>query len=393
MIRRTLPILATFTLLFAAAPAGAVTSTQKSEAPAKLGPTVTFERPSAQELLREAKELWHIKKDYNAALEKFNAAVDADPSDNDTRLQRAHFFEVLSEIVVPEDKAGFEDLARADFEHINAADPDSLIAGVARDGLTRLAGESLIAAKPVTCPESAAEAHARAASLYGARRFADAAVEYEKATAACPGNAAWWVAFADSYYVLEDYGRAKQLFVKALSVDPWNREAHRFLSDTEVHLDNGEAAVQQMVLAVASDPTYEAAWSALRAYDAALGRKWNRVYGTRKAAPGNKDAAAWAAYDAAKVKARTAHPESASALETERAAVRAALKIARAAGPGASPDAGSFWSMMARAEGAGFLDEAIFMHLLDPALATEYPTFREKNAERLASYLETMMLQ
>jgi hypothetical protein len=33
------------------------------------------------------------------------------------------------------------------------------------------------------------------------------------------------------------------------------------------------------------------------------------------------------------------------------------------------------------------------MHLLDPALATEYPAFREKNAERLASYLETMMLQ
>ena len=57
----------------------------------------------------------------------------------------------------------------------------------------------------MACPEPAREAHARADSLYGAQRFADAAVEYAKATNGCPDHAAWWVDFADSHYVLADY--------------------------------------------------------------------------------------------------------------------------------------------------------------------------------------------
>jgi hypothetical protein len=48
--------------------------------------------------------------------------------------------------------------------------------------------------------------------------------------------------------------------------------------------------------------------------------------------------------------------------------------------------------MMARAERAGFLDEAIFIHMLDENSAAEYPAFREKHAERLVAYLETVIL-
>jgi len=393
MIRRTLPVLATITLLFAATPAGAVKSTQKPQTVPKIGPVTGFERPDAKELIREAKELWHIQEDYTGALAKFNAAVDADPEDNDTRLQRAHFLEMLSTIVVPEDKDEFEASAQSDYEHIAAADPDSLAAGMARDGLTRLAGASLIEVRRVACPKPATEAHARADALYGARRYADAALAYERATAGCPDNAAWWVDFADSYYVLEEYEKAEELFVKALSVDPWNREAHRFLSDTEVQLNNGESAIHEMVLAVASDPIYEVGWSALKAYAAAVGRKWNRVYGNSRAEPGSAGAAAWAAYGTAKAKAREAHPESASALAIERQAVKTALKTAHETEARASKGPGPFWSMMARAENAGFLDEAIFIHMLDPALAAEYPAFREKNADRLALYLETVILE
>jgi tetratricopeptide (TPR) repeat protein len=393
MIRRTLPVLATLTLMFSAMPAAAMTSTQKSGSAMKLGPLASLERPDAKELLRQAKELWHVKEDYTGALAKFDAAVDADPNDNETRLQRGHFFETLSVIVVPNDKAKFEARAQIDYEHVAAADPDSLIAGIARDGLTRLAGDPLIDVKRVVCPEPATEAHALADSLYGAHRFADAAEEYEKATAGCPDDAAWWVDFADSYYVQEDYGRAKELFVKALSIDPWNREAHRFLSDTEAHLGNTGIAGHELVLAVVSDPIYEAAWSALKTYAAATGRKWNRVYGDRKAEPGNGDEASWVAYRATKAGARDAHPESASALEIEREAVKAALRMARQAEVRTSKEPGPFWSMMARAEHAGFLDEAIFMHMLDAQLAAQYPEFRETNAEKLASYLETVILR
>jgi len=115
MIGRLLPFLATFAMLFAATPAGAVKSTQKFGPAPKLDSTESFERPTALQLLREAKELWHVKEDYTGALATFNAAVEADPSDNDIRLQRAHFFETLAAIVVPNDKAKFKARAQTDF--------------------------------------------------------------------------------------------------------------------------------------------------------------------------------------------------------------------------------------------------------------------------------------
>jgi tetratricopeptide (TPR) repeat protein len=375
-----------------APPAGAVKSTPKTGPALKAGPEPTFESPNAKDLLREAKELWHVKEDFSGALAKFNAAIETDPKDLDVRLQRAHFFEALSIIVIPGDKSKFQARAQIDYEFIAADDPDSLIAGIARDGMTRLAGKPLIEVKPVTCSSAAMEAHVRANSFYGARRYADAVVEYEKATAACPENAAYWVDLADSHYLLEDYVTAKELFVKALSVDPWNREAHRFLADTEIRLQNGEAAVHELVLAVVSDPAYEAGWSALRAYATALGRTWHRVYGVKKADPGNTDGALWIAYGAVKANVLKADTKPASALAIEQEAVRTALQGAREKQANATDEPGGFWSMMARAEHAGFLKEAILIHMLDASLAAEYPAFREKNADRLVAYLEKVVL-
>ena len=48
--------------------------------------------------------------------------------------------------------------------------------------------------------------------------------------------------------------------------------------------------------------------------------------------------------------------------------------------------------MMDRAEKAGFTDEAIFLHMLDAALAEEYVAFRERNGARLVEYLETLIV-
>ena len=73
--------------------------------------------------------------------------------------------------------------------------------------------------------------------------------------------------------------------------------------------------------------------------------------------------------------------------------MKTALQAARDVEASASKRPDAFWSMMARAERAGFLDEAIFIHMLDEGLAREYPAFREKNAESLASYLETVILR
>src|SRR5260221_6007021 len=116
MMRRALPVRAILSMVVAGPPAGAVKTTPKTGPALKAGPTPEFERPNAKELLREAKELWHVKQDYTGALAKFNAAVEADPKDNDARLQRAHFFETLSAIVIPADKAKFEARAQLDYE-------------------------------------------------------------------------------------------------------------------------------------------------------------------------------------------------------------------------------------------------------------------------------------
>ena len=47
--------------------------------------------------------------------------------------------------------------------------------------------------------------------------------------------------------------------------------------------------------------------------------------------------------------------------------------------------------MMDRAERAGFLDEAIYLHLLDEELVPGYREHREKNRERLVRYVETVL--
>jgi tetratricopeptide (TPR) repeat protein len=383
--------------MFAAAPhAGAVIPTTKTSVGSIALAMPSMARPDAGTLLLQATELWHMKQDYTGALAKFNAAVEVDPNDNDVLLQRARFFELLSVIVVPDDKRKFEDRAHDDYARIAASDPDSIIAGIARDGLTRLAGNSLIEGKSVNCPTASMEAEDRADALYGAHRFAEAAEEYEKAAAGCPDDAALLVDLADSYYLLKEYEKAKALFDGALSIDPWNRAGHRFLADTDFQLQDGEAAIQQLVLAVVSDPVYEAGWSALKTYATAMGRTWRRVYGDKTAvvsgSEANADGFFWHAYRTAKADARKAAPRPASALAVERQAVVATLKAGRAADAAASKEPGPFWSMMARADEAGFLDEAIFLHMLDAPLAAEYPAYRDKNAGRLFRYLDTVVV-
>ena len=436
MLRRTATALVVVGMLVASLPAFAKRAKKpdavpKTESAAKAEPAAKVEPVDVTELLRQANELASLKRDYNGALAKFNQAVEAAPKDAAVRLQRAEFFEVVSGIVVPEEKEKFQNLAREDYKFIADDDPDSIRAGVARDGLTRLSGNELLKRESVTCSKETLSAHARAEALFDAGRYAEAAAEYETAAAGCPASADIWVHYADAFFMMGQYEKAKELFTKALSADPWIRSGHRFLADTEAKLRNGAAVIHELELAVISDPLYEAGWSALRTYATGMGRKWNRVFGTKTDvsrepdADGKKnvtitlpaaatadtedpDAGAWAGYglvkasvlsgkvfdtdDSGAVVERDVDPDAMSALEIERESVKSAIRIAREldAAEGAKP--ARFWSMMARAEKAGYLDEAIFLHLFDAPLAAEYPAFREKNVEKLVSYLDTVIV-
>jgi len=432
MLRRAIPILAVLAVLLVAAPAVVAKRVKNSEPPPKVDAAAKVEPADPAELARQAGDLFHLKKDYNGALAKYNQAVELAPKDGGIRMQRANFFEIVSDLVIPKEKQKFRDLARDDYRQIAADDPDSIRGGIARDGLVRLAGTRLIEEKRVMCPAEANAAHERAESLYGAGKFAEAAAEYEKSTTGCPESPGYWVAYADAYYLLQQYDKAKELFTRALTIDPWSRAGHRFLADTEAKLGDGEAVIHQLELAVISDPVYEAGWSALRTYATGMGRKWNRVYGaktpvTRKpdGADGkqnvsislnlpqdsenqSRDELCWMMYALTKASVlggtvldddasgelaeRKVDPKSMSALEIERVSVKGALLSLGEADADSKEMPAVFWAMMARAENAAFLDEAIFLHMLDAPLAAEYPAFRDKNAERLVTYLDTVVV-
>lgn len=432
--RRSLFVLAL--VLFAVPPAAAKTHHPKND-PAE-----------AHRLLQKARTLWYTDRDYNGALDAFNRAVAVDPGDDDILIERGFFLEFVSGVVVDKDKEKFRVMARKDFAAVAKAEPDSIRGGVARDGLTRLSGRTLLPPASVSCPPDAVEAYDRAENLFGAGRFDDAVADYAKAAAACPASGAILVDYADAYYQAKRYEKAEGLFRKALAVDPWNRAGHRYLADTEARLGHVDAALHQAALAVVSDPVYEAAWASVRNMASHSGRAWRRVYGEKPGVavgagdakntnvtislpPGDSDhetkkpkkkgaskkdagkgpsddSTCWITYAMTKAVIlggtvieddgkggtieKKVDPKTLSALEIERDAARAALAVARES-PAADADAAHpFWSMMDRADKAGYLDEAIFLHMLDGPLAAEYPAFRDAHEGRLVSYIETVIV-
>jgi tetratricopeptide (TPR) repeat protein len=394
----------------------------------------------AQALLKKAIHLWQGKQDYNGALRAYNEAVETDPDSLQIRLERAGFLEIVSGMVIEKDRDRFKRLAREDYEFITRRAPDSVAAGVARDGIARIEQRVLFPETSVSCPPGAKRAYDEAEERYHRRDMKAAVKRYATAADACPESAAILVSYADSYYLLKQYDRADRLFRKAIEIDPWDRKAHRFLADTENRLGHNEEALRQAALAIISDPTYEAAWASLRQLAGIQGRGWARIYGDkprvtagtddagkrkvaialrdgpspsatagsdRPGGPGD-DASVWTGYalfkagvldgfiiepgaDGIPVK-RFVDPTAMTALEIERLAVRGGLTMLEEMSASSGNPPGPFWSMMARADRAGFLDEAILIHLVDEGLVGDYLAYRDRHADRLLSYLETLMV-
>lgn len=406
----------------------------------------------AMERLAEAKDLWRGKADYTGALAAFNAAVELVPDDIEIRLSRGNFLEVVSRIVVEEDREKFKAFARDDYRFVAEEDPDSLAAGVARDALARLDGRVLFPETHPDCPEDAVRALRDAEALFHRGEYSKSIPLYQTAAASCPASAAIVVSHADAYYMLRDFEKAAEVFRQALEIDPWNRMAHRFLSDTELNLFNGEAALRHAALAVVADPTYEAAWAGVRQIGARFERDWLRVWGdkpivkrdgedaeatnitvtipglgdeetsdddvtTLEVAAGDDDEidpdrVLWMTYAIMKASIlggidtdaeATGEPSAPDAdiaslgpYETEERAVL--MTLDGLPEPGEAPDEesgtppGPFWAMMQRAADAGFLTEAIYLHLMDEDLVDEYRAYRDAHADRLVEYIETMIV-
>ncbi|HYD48777.1 MAG TPA: tetratricopeptide repeat protein [Terriglobales bacterium] len=208
-------------------------------------------------------------------------------------------------------------------------EPDSGAAAFAADIIVELTGARILPETEVTCSTEAGAVYAQAETHFVAQRLSDALLDFQRAVELCPANAKWWIHAGDVYYGAGDYERAKDLFVQGLKLDPWNRTGQKFLADTELQLGDLDASYRHAVLTVISDPTYETGWHLLREFTEALGGKWHR---TRPGDP-------------------------------------------------------AYWSELAKSIGAGYVEEAIYLHRLDPGRAPAYRAYREAHTERLIEYI------
>lgn len=369
--------------------------------------------PSVDELLEKSLAAQQ-KGDYNGALQFLNQAVQAYPDSLPVRMRRLGFLEQI------QGRGGSEDANRwiegalvEDLRALARLEPDGRKGGIARDALAKLEGRELFPAPKVSCPDGAVVAMAEAERLLNARKLRESLPLYRKAVDACPDEPVFWIHYADAHYALGEYAEARTLFEKGLAKAPWYAPGHRFLADALAKSQNWEGGYHEAVLAVLSDPTYEAGWLTLRDFITGRDGVWQRVYGDKPRVkidggkvnlnlPSDLSAdrpagAEWMMYGL--LKAGAALPEEPgkgekktgtapkTPLERERTAVLGVLESRRS--PSAKPS--PFWDMMDRADRAGFLDEAIYLHLLDEELVPAYREHREKNRERLVRYVETVL--
>jgi len=388
--------------------------------------------PDLRSLLQKAGDAFHRDHDPKAAGELFNQAVEAYPEDSSARLARALFFEQFSGMVKEEARPKYVGYALQDLAWVAEHEPDEYLSGTARDGIRRLRGEVLFPTKPVECSSEAREAYDRAETAYMGGRYRESLPHYAVASEGCPESADIWLSWAETHAQLGEDARAKELYEKAVAADPWNAPARRMLANLELQLGNEEAAFRSGAWAIIADPQSEASWSALKRIAEQTGRDWHRVYELKptvgagekpgdtnivfpmfggddsapdqetkgltrevrrqakkeKKAKEEAEAAAhvpWMTYSFSKALAVS---EAKNApLEIEREAITSALQSSKEAGSAGAP----FWAMLHRAQAAGFLDEAIYLHLMDPQLAESYRRHREAHADRLLAYLTNVL--
>ncbi|HXC49799.1 MAG TPA: tetratricopeptide repeat protein [Candidatus Limnocylindrales bacterium] len=301
-----------------------------------------------------------------------------------------------------------------------------------------LAANRLLPEPRYDCSDDAATSGSIAEELLAAGQRTDARSRFAEALAICPGNARWWIDAGDVELRDGNLDAAKQMLTRGLAIEPWERDGHRYLSYVETGLGNDEESWRQSVLAVVSDPTCETCWAALRKATDSRGGTFLRQYERKpvaRAVYGHLDleldpvkeianSRGWIAYAiglgtrelrradlserpsaAAARPQKTLHKEKIddewakwSPLERERYLVRTTLASYRpeADRPPAAPSASSgrtpkTWPTIRNAVDEGYLDEAIFMQLLDAALVPQFVAYRRAHADRLFDHVTNFL--
>jgi tetratricopeptide (TPR) repeat protein len=373
--------------------------------------------------------------EFAESYQRVSRALALDPENLDALLLRARI--VLSVSAVTRDPADAAQLARAardDLTTIAQLAPDSRQAELALGMLGKMRGGDLFVEPSATCSDDAARTLDEAEVLFGKKDFVGAEAAYARATAACPENAKWWTWYGDVYFLQEQYARAGDLYRKAIAIAPCYWSAHRFLADAQRRGGDEAGAYHSLARAVVCNPGYDDAWNDLVLFAASHGASFTRpsfdlppvdpeIGGQEIGGPVTSPAVAppSAAAEAApapmpgvalampRPAAADADPElaleaqaglvyqltglasrGATPLERRRAAVHAGLQYIGPERLAATYTRSTLrgWQLLARADAAGFLDEAILVLLVDAELVPELLALQASHPERLVTFLE-----
>lgn len=277
-------------------------------------------------------------------------------------------------------------------------DPESPYIPLSQSILTEMTDPSLITEPVPECSEEAQAQHEEAELAFSRRDMDAAGTHYRRALSLCPEATSWWTFYGDVWFALGDFDRAREGYQESISLDPCYWPAHRFWADTLLKEGDLVGARDHTATAVACNPEYDIGWRFLEVItqegDGAF--RWVPIdkpgapeHGADQASvvvasEGPFSGAAGLVYQMSRA---TAAGEGGSALEIERSAVERTLATL----PGGGEASGPLWLRLSEAQDAGYLDEAIFIFLLDEALLPEFLTYRAENLDRLSRYIAELL--
>ncbi|MCB9793066.1 MAG: tetratricopeptide repeat protein [Alphaproteobacteria bacterium] len=284
-------------------------------------------------------------------------------------------------------------------------DPSGPVGGLARDLIARIEARGLIAEPS---PECSAEAHAAldaAEAAFQSQDLLEAERQYEQALALCPDAVPWYTWYGDVWFAQRDFEHAIELYQKSIDLDPCFWPAHRFIADARAHQGRMDEALEDAARAVACNPSYGFGWSFLDALAIRAGGVSLRVDTDKPTILPTPDGAELLLPDGQRqapgfqggigllyATAKVGAGDTLTPLQRERAAVRQVLMFVRQSADQLPDEDLALWALLAQADAEGYLDEAIFVLLLDEDLLPEFLEYRERNLDRLVRYVRRYLV-
>lgn len=255
----------------------------------------------------------------------------------------------------------------------------------------------------VDCPAEAVARFDAAEERFARGDIGGAAPLYEEALAQCPAAPKWWTYYGDTYFSKGDYVQARAQYARALEASPCYWPALRFTADAYLKEGDLERAHDYAVAAVACNPDYGMGWSYLASVQESRGQPLSWLDVQKPPLPQEGEAlsvsvdgggpfggTAGLVWGLARLNQDPGAP--ADPLGRERAATRAVIEMLRG-GDGAAlqaPDM-ALWRLLAEADAAGMLDEAILVLLLDEALVPQLLEMQAQEPTRIPTFIDRFL--